>query len=91
MAGRAAKYTMGVPDDSKNTYRRDIVSANIWKRGDNSSQGRAHKLQGGQSWWKKKRQGYASTARSTGRGQSDSWTKTCTIPGPHGQALQLPG
>ena len=33
MAGRIAKRSIGVQDDSEDTYRRDIVSTSIRKRG----------------------------------------------------------
>ena len=33
MAGRIAKRSIGVQDDGEDTYRRDIVSTSIRKRG----------------------------------------------------------
>ena len=71
------------------TLTGDMLSTSIRKRGSYPSWGRSHKLQGGQSWWKKERRGHASTAWPNGRSQGDNWTKTNTIRGPHGQALQL--
>ena len=44
MAWRAAKHTMGVQDNKKNTYKRDTISANIQEQGGHSSRGLTHKL-----------------------------------------------
>ena len=49
MAQRAAKCTVGIQGNSKNTYRGDTISANIQERGGHSNRGRAHKLEGEQS------------------------------------------
>ena len=38
----------GILDNGQNTYRGNTVLASIWERGDYSSRGWAHKLQGGQ-------------------------------------------
>ena len=37
MVGETAKRLMGVHDDGKDTYRRNIFSTSIWKRRGHSS------------------------------------------------------
>ena len=37
MAGRITNCFMGIQDDGKDAYRRDIVLTSIWKRGSHPS------------------------------------------------------
>ena len=46
MAGGAAKYFVGIQDNDKDAYRRNLVSISIQKQGSHSSGSRTYKLQG---------------------------------------------
>ena len=82
---------MGVQNDGKNTHRRDTIPANVQKWGSHPSRGRTFKLQGTQPRRRQEWRDHTPSARSGKWSQGDSKTKACTVPRPHGKALQLPG
>ena len=75
MAWRIAKHTMGIQNDDNDTYKRDTVLIDVWKRSGLPGRSWAYELQGAQPWWEQKRQGNATTARPSGRAQDASRTK----------------